>query len=160
MNLLSIFKRSLMLPKKEALFSLNRVSMRDAMVYIIILLFILFLPDIVHDFIRSSSSDNSFLLEVFVVRLLVLYPLLILFIMVSSISLLSALIIPIKELLKRKLKYQQLWKMTVFALTIPLIIIFAFRILQINEWYINLLPLIIYFVLMIKMITVYPKRKL
>jgi len=149
-----------MLPKKEALFSLNRVSMRDAMVYIIILLFIMFLPDIIFAFIDFKQIENRGLpQELFIVQIIVFYPLLILFLMVAGISILSGLTVPIKNLLKRKLKYQQLWKMSTFALTIPILIYLLFRIFQLNDWSINVLPMIIYFSLMIKMITVYPKRK-
>lgn len=43
MNFLINVKNSIQLPKKEALFRLNRVSMRDTMVYALIFTFILVL---------------------------------------------------------------------------------------------------------------------
>lgn len=160
MNLGSIFKNSLMLPKKESLFKLNRVSMRDTMVYIIILLFILFLPDMIQMIISYTERQTENLpSELYIVQVILLYPLLIVFLMVAGVSLLAAIAIPIKNLLKRKLKYQQLWKMTAFALTIPILIYLVLRLFDVSNWYINILPIIFYLFLMSKMIMVYPKRQ-
>ncbi|MGM8216646.1 DUF1189 family protein [Bacillaceae bacterium W0354] len=159
MNLLTIFKSSLMLPNKDVLFRLNRVSMRDTMVYIIVLLFIMFLPDIIHTLAHFGDGDHDDLpTQLYIVQIVVLYPMLILFIMVAGVSLLSGIMIPIKNILKRKLAYQQLWKMTVYALTIPILFYLVLRIFQVNYWLINIIPILFFVILMVKMITVYPKR--
>lgn len=76
-----------------------------------------------------------------------------------GLSVLSGLAVILRNLLHRKLAYQQLWKMTAFSLTIPMIFYLIFRIFQIETVWINLLPLMIYFFLITKMILVFPRVK-
>lgn len=74
MNFLINVKNSIQLPKKEALFRLNRVSMRDTMVYALIFTFILVLPDIFHAF-KSYQEVDYFGMprELYFIQLIILY---------------------------------------------------------------------------------------
>ncbi|WP_188208198.1 DUF1189 family protein [Alkalibacillus aidingensis] len=158
MNLLRIFKNSLRLPNKQALFSLNRENMRDTMVYILILIFILCLPDAVRIIYNFMTGESSVPTDVFIVQFTVLYPLMIIFLMVAGVSLHACTAYVIRSLSKRKLAYQQLWKMTSYALTIPILLLITFRMLTIEQTWINLIPFIVSHLLLYKMITVFPKR--
>ena len=160
MNFLINVKNSIQLPKKEALFRLNRVSMRDTMVYALIFTFILVLPDIFHAF-KSYQEVDYFGMprELYFIQLIILYPATIFLFVVIGLSVLSGLAVILRNLLHRKLAFQQLWKMTAFSLTIPMIFYLIFRIFQIETVWINLLPLMIYFFLITKMILVFPRVK-
>lgn len=160
MNFITILKNSLQLPEQKALFRLNRISMRDTMVYALILTFILVLPDIFHAFASYQEVDYFGMpRELYFIQLIILYPATIFLFVVIGLSILAGIATLLRNMLHRKLAYQQLWKMTAFALTIPMAIYFVFRIFQIETIWINLLPLLIYFFLMIKMITVFPRTK-
>jgi hypothetical protein len=157
-DLFIIFKNSLLLPKKEALFRLNRVSMRNTLTYIVCLMFLLFLPDVVKVVMDVEAGLEGLPKGSYITQVIVFYPLFILFIVVTGVSLLAALSLPIKEVLGRKLAYHQLWKMTTFAMTVPLIIYTVLKLFHVNSVVVNLLQLIILYFLIYKMILVYPKR--
>nr|WP_246569216.1 DUF1189 family protein [Allobacillus halotolerans] len=97
--------------------------------------------------------------ELYFIQLIILYPATIFLFVVIGLSVLSGLAVILRNLLHRKLAYQQLWKMTAFSLTIPMIFYLIFRIFQIETVWINLLPLMIYFFLITKMILVFPRVK-
>lgn len=157
MQLLNIFKQSIVLPKKEALFVLNRVSMRDTLTYIITLMFLLFIPEVVLMLVNLEANQSN--LSTYILQLIVFYPFFIVFFAISAVSLLAAISLVMKYWLKRKLLYQQLWKMTSFSLTLPLILYTILRYLSVGYLITNLLPLLLLYFLIYKMIVVYPKRR-
>ena len=159
MNLITIFYKSIQLPKKEALFSLNRISMRDTLVYIFVVIFVLFLPELIHAIVNADVDVEGLDVGTYILQVLVYYPLFIMFIVVAGISLLAAGALLLKTVLNRRLAYQQLWKMTSFAVTVPLIIYTLFNLVQLNSTITNWLPIVIYYILMYKMISVYPKMR-
>ena len=158
MNLLFIFKQSLFLPKKEALFHLNRMSMRDTITYMVCLLLLLLSPDIVKMILDTEVAHGALPRSVYIVQIIVIYPLLIFFIVVAGVSILAVTAAIVKRVLGRKLAYHHLWKMTVYALTLPLIIYTVLKFLPIDHFVVNILPLLIFYFLIYKMILVYPKR--
>jgi hypothetical protein len=158
-ELMIALKNSLLLPKKSAVFRLNRISMRNTLVYMFFLIFLALLPDFVIEMFSSISSSQNSGIEVFILQLIVLYPLFCIFLGIVVISLSASIATAIKSLLKRKLAYQQLWKMTVYALTVPLIIYFIISWLNYNHWSIYLLLFVLHYSIMTKMILVYPRRK-
>ncbi|MRG85713.1 DUF1189 family protein [Salinibacillus xinjiangensis] len=151
-------KNSFLLPKKEALFRLNRVSMRNTITYIVILLFLLFLPDVIQSVIHFEGNTDI-PRSMYILQLVVMYPFLIIFLSVAGISLLALGSYLLKMIFNRKLIYQQLWKMTTFALTIPLILYTLLKHNVGTNGLVNVIPIIILYVLIGKMITVFPKRK-
>lgn len=156
MKLTTIFRNSLLLPKKDALFKLNRISMRDTLVYIILLFLLLFLPDVIN-FVRNVQDVKGEIPDVVIIQVLFLYPAITIFFTILIITVLAGISYLLRNILKRKLAYHQLWKMTSYALTWPIIIYLLIKVINLNQLF--ALPiLILFFYLMTKMIQIYPKK--
>ncbi|SET99500.1 Protein of unknown function [Salinibacillus kushneri] len=150
-------KNSFLLPKKSALFRLNRISMRNTIVYISIILFLLFVPDVIQMIIQFEHTNIP--RSMYILQLCVIYPFLIIFLAVTGISLLAGISYILKGILRRKLAYQQLWKMTAFALTTPLILHVLFKHTIHFPLITNGLPLLVLYSIMYRMIITYPKKR-
>ncbi|QTM98823.1 DUF1189 domain-containing protein [Sediminibacillus dalangtanensis] len=159
MELIKIFKHSIALPKKQAVFWLNRVSMRDTLVYIFLLIFVLYLPEGYALAFQKNLLLDSDLRSVFILQSITFYPMYVIFTGLVVISALAAGALLMARLLHRKLAFQHLWKMTAFALTLPLIIYTAIKLTGWGNGYLVLLLLVGLYLILYKMITVYPKRK-
>jgi hypothetical protein len=156
-ELWTALKNSLMLPNKKAMFRLNRISMRNTLVYMFLLLFITLIPGFVMD-ASTQEIVNSDSLDLYILQLVVFYPFLCIFIGISGASLIAGGGLLIKTALKRKLAYQQVWKMTVFASTLPLFGHLILNMLKIHEWTYTLILLALLYILLTLMIMNYPKR--
>ncbi|WP_238389625.1 DUF1189 family protein [Virgibacillus sp. MSP4-1] len=156
-ELFTALKNSFLLPEKKALFRLNRISMRNTIVYISVILFLLFIPDVLQMILHFEDAEIP--RSMYALQLMVIYPFLIIFLAVSGISLLAGVSFLIKVLLRRRLAYQQLWKMTAFALTIPLLLHVLLKYTVDYSFMINGVPLLVLYFLMYRMILVYPQRR-
>ncbi|SEP94610.1 DUF1189 family protein [Piscibacillus halophilus] len=156
MKLSTILQNSLLLPKKDALFKLNRMNMRDTLVYINILFLILFLPDIIR-FINNVKDAKGSIPDVVIIQVVFLYPALMIFITTLIVTLLAGIAYFIRNIIKRKLAFHQLWKMTAYALTWPILLYLLIKIIDLNN-FLMIIPLLLYLLLITKMITIYPKR--
>ena len=157
MRLFVIFKNSLLLPRNKALFYLNRVSVMETIVYMGCLMFFLFLPYIVKLIVNMEKTVSELPNSIYLFQIIVFYPFFILFFIVGGVSLLAVLSLGMNWLLKRKLTYQHLWKMTAYALTWPLIIYSVLILFEIRQTAVTLLPLVFCYTLLYRMILVYPK---
>ncbi|MBB6452485.1 ABC-type multidrug transport system permease subunit [Salirhabdus euzebyi] len=155
MGLLIALKNSLLLPKKEALFRLNRVGMLHTMTYLFVLMIVLFIPNLVNNIENLSRNEEK---SMYMLQVIVFYPFVIFFTMICLVSILTFLSFIISKLVKRKLTYQLLWKMTTFAITIPLLIHSIVSVIGYNNPGIIALLLLILYTLMYKMIIIYPKK--
>ncbi|MFC4403063.1 DUF1189 family protein [Gracilibacillus xinjiangensis] len=158
MNLISIIKSCAKLPQKKALFQLNRVSMRDTLVYLFLLFFISFLPNVILNIITFEADESVLSYTQFLLQMIVSYPFLMMFLVITSISVFAFFALIIRTVLKRKLAYQQLWKMTGFAMLFPLIFyhILFFTPLSNNIGFI--ISLVWLYVLIYRMIVIFPKK--
>ena len=156
MGVLHALKLSLLLPSKHAVFQLNRVKTTDFLVYILLLHLLISLPNgvrLISNSINSGEFGKESLLILFI------YPLFIMLFGIIGILLLASIGILIRAITKRKLVYQLLWKMTVYALTYPIILYTLFDVLNITHWIVNLLLLVIFLLIFLKMILAYPKTR-
>ncbi|MFD2637542.1 DUF1189 family protein [Piscibacillus salipiscarius] len=156
MKLGTILKNSLLLPKKDALFKLNRMNMRDTLVFINLLFLILFLPDAIR-FVQNVKDTNGSIPDVVIIQVVFLYPALTIFLTTLIVTALAGISYLIRNSLNRKLAYHQLWKMTSYALTWPIIIFLFIKIFMLNLLFI-LISIVIFLYLITKMILIYPKR--
>lgn len=157
MGVLNALKLSLSLPNKKAVFQLNRVKTKDFFLYILLLHIFLGLPGAVNmlsEFIQSGELSAAFLLAS------TLYPFLIVTFGIVGISVLAAIGLLITTLLKRKLVYQLLWKMAMFATTTPIILYTLFDFLGMINGLVNTLLFVFFIFSLTKMILVYPKAKI
>ncbi|ARI79028.1 DUF1189 family protein [Halobacillus mangrovi] len=148
---------SLRLPKKEAMFRLNRKGMTNTIVYLFVLLAVLFLPDM----IRTIRNLDTNLTEVsrgqYLVQVIVFYPMFILFLILIGVSMLAGIALLMRKALGRKLTYQQLWKLTAYAATLPLILTVVLKNIAIPDGVSAILFFVLFSFLMYRMITIYPK---
>lgn len=153
------FKESLKLPRKKAMFALNRTGMDIVVVYLFILLLFVSVPPLIEQINETqiASVDIKRLFRIIYFFIFYYLPLnLIVFTFISGIAFVGK---GIAYALKRKLHYSLLWKMTAFTTTIPFIIYtIAALFLPISD---SILWIgIVYTLLMlIRLITIYPPRR-
>ncbi|SHM51895.1 DUF1189 family protein [Gracilibacillus kekensis] len=159
MAILSILRKSASLPKKEAMFWLNRISMRDTLVYLFLLFFISFLPNVILIISQFDPTQSQIPYSQYLLQVIVFYPFFMMFLIVSSISILTLGSWLIKWLCQRKLAYQQLWKMTSYALLWPLLIYHLLFFTKLPVTFSFTIGLVLLYIILFKMIISYPKKK-
>ncbi|HLR75059.1 MAG TPA: DUF1189 family protein [Virgibacillus sp.] len=147
-------KIGLQLPKKEAVFQLNRVKTMHFLCYIFLLHVLIALPNGIR-LIKASFSRGEFGKESLLI--LFIYPLFIVLFGLLGISILASIGLFLRRIAKRKLVYQLLWKMTVYALTYPVLLYVIFDVLHYTSWLTNLILFSVFLVIFTRMILVYPK---
>lgn len=145
-----------MLPKKEAMFRLNRVSMKITTMYIFILIFILNIPSQITLLLEKGITELP--RSSYITQILIFYPFVIFFSAIIGISFIAFISLLLTKLLKRKLTFQQLWKMSAYASTSPLLLYTLMNQFVDAEVFILFVFLIMLFFILFKMICIYPKR--
>lgn len=156
MGVLNALKLSLSLPNKKAVFQLNRVKTKDFFLYILFLHILLGLPGAIGmliEFISKGEMDGSFLLAA------TLYPFLIVTLGIVGISLLATIGLMIRTITKRRLVYQLLWKMAMYASTTPIVLYMIFDLFGSVNWIFNSLLFGWFLFTFTRMILVYPRMK-
>ncbi|WP_231622436.1 DUF1189 family protein [Halobacillus karajensis] len=148
---------SLRLPKKEAMFHLNRKGITNTIGYLFVLLLLLFLPDMITSIIYLETNVTEISRGMYIVQFLVFYPLLIVFLILVGVSVLAGGSLLMRKFLSRKLTYQQLWKLTAYASTLPLILSILLKYITVPDAFSALIFIGIFTYYMYRMITVYPK---
>lgn len=159
MIMIEAMLNSFRLPNKKAMFKLNRIGMDIVVIYLFILLFIVSIPALINQLqITNGLADGlPFILKLIYFLMFYYLPLLIgVFIL---ISILSFIFLGISKVMKRKLRYQIIWKLIAFTTTVPFLIytILAF-IYPISDRYL-LFAVVYSLVLLVLMILKYPKRR-
>lgn len=159
MIMIEAMLNSFRLPNKKAMFKLNRIGMDTVVIYLFILLFIVSIPALINQLqITNGLADGlPFILKLIYFFMFYYLPLLIgVFIL---ISILSFIFLGISKVMKRKLRYQIIWKLIAFTTTVPFLIytILAF-IYPISDRYL-LFAIVYSLVLLVLMILKYPKRR-
>lgn len=160
MNFLQTFLHSIKLPNKKAIFQLNRIGMDITVIYMFILLLLVSVPSLIDRLTATSGPGtglNSFFLVIYFFIFYYLPLVLIVFLLLS----LSAYIgVGIAKLMKRKLRYPILWKMSAYTTTIPFLLYTVtalfFSVSNSFLW----LFLVYTLIFLIKIISVYPKRRI
>ncbi|WP_067727784.1 hypothetical protein [Oceanobacillus damuensis] len=156
---LQVFLHSIRLPRKDAMFQLNRIGMDAAVIYMFILLAIVSVPELIERLSATTGfgADLNFILKLIYFFMFYYLPLTIIVIM--CLSLIAYAGRGLTYLMRRKLRYPVLWKMCAFTTTIPFlfyaVITFIF---QVSDIY--LVFAFIYTTgLLVRMILHYPKRR-
>jgi hypothetical protein len=153
------FILSLQLPAKQTVFKLNRIPMDITVFYMFILLFIVSLPSLVEQLTKTTGIGSEMNIVFRFIYFFIFYYLPLTIMVFLLITLLAYVFTWIAKVMQRKLKLQILWKMIAYSTTIPFIayMVIAF-IYPIDDGYL-LYTLIWTLFLLLKIITVYPKRK-
>ncbi|MGY0694138.1 DUF1189 family protein [Virgibacillus sp. FSP13] len=159
MTFFEAFKHSIKLPTKNAMFKLNRIGMDVTVVYMFILLLIVSLPSLIDQLTTSSGAGANLQLFFLLVYFFIFYylPLVIfVFVMLSAVAYIGTWI---SRTLHRKIRFAILWKMCAYTTTIPFLLytLIAFIFPISDKWLWLFLGYT--FILMVKIITIYPRRK-
>lgn len=153
------FLESIKLPSKQALFKLNRTGMDTVVIYIFILLLFVSIPSLLDQIlgIHNPSIDLSLFFLIIYFFIFYYLPLnVLIFILLSVIAFIA---LGITKLMKRKLRFAILWKMTAYTTTLPFLLYTVTAIFfQISDLFLWL-SILYTFILLMKMISIYPKRR-
>lgn len=159
MVFLTSFIESLQLPKKKSVFKLNRIGMDIVVIYMFIVLAIVSLPTLLNQIKNSSELSIEIGPFFYLIYFFIFHYLVIVVLIFIVISIIAYIATKLTHLSGRKLHYSVLWKMSAFSTTLPFLLytILAFF-YNLND---NFLWLSFFytFLLLYKIITIYPKRK-
>lgn len=153
------FLESIKLPQKKALFKLNRTGMDIVVIYMFILLLFVSLPNLLQQIF--NKADLSLEIDTFflIIYFFIFYYLPMVVIVFLVISLIAYIGVGIAKIMKRKLRFAILWKMVAFTTTIPFTLYVLLALFfHLSDTFL-LLSLLYTFILLIKMISIYPKRR-
>src|SRR5690625_976370 len=117
-SLWQMFIHSFQLPKKQAVFTLNRIGMDTTVFYLFILIAIASIPT----YIEQLQQNETLSLFFFTIFFFMFHYLIVTIFIFIAISVLTGLTLLIANMAKRKLRYAILWKMAASATTIPFLI--------------------------------------
>lgn len=158
MIFIKTFLESLKLPNKQALFRLNRVGMDIVVIYMFILILLASVPSLVSQIEANSVSDMNMNVFFLLIYFFIFYYLPVTVFIFGLLSLVACAGVGIANLLKRKLRFAILWKMTAFTSTIPLILFTILTFFLDIPTYFFWIAIIYILIMLIRMITIYPKR--
>lgn len=159
MILIEAFINSLKLPSKNAMFKLNRIGMDIVVFYLFILIFIVSIPQLVVQLrVTDTLADRlPFILKL--VYFFMFYYLPLTIAVFLFLTIMAYIGVWMAKLMKRKLRFQIIWKLLAFTTTIPfLLYMLLASLFQISDKYL-FFAIIYSFVLLIIMIFKFPKRR-
>jgi len=159
MGIISSFVNSIMLPRKKAVLNINRIKIGSSVLYFALLIFIVTIPNLIRLLTSDNSEFNGLPRGIFVFQTLVFYPFQTIFFGLIGISLLAAVGVLMNKAVKRRVKYALLWKMSLHASTIPLILYAIMSNLFTVHYYLSAILLLLVIYILYRMITVFPKPK-
>lgn len=154
-SLWSMFVNSLQLPKKQAVFTLNRVGMDVVVFYLFIFIAISSIPSYVHQYIDNEKLS----IFIFTIFFFIFHYLVVLIVIFTMISIIAGILKFIASLVKRKLHYSILWKMTASATTIPFILYTIIAFFYDVELIFIIVAAVFILIIVTKTIFIYPRRR-
>lgn len=157
-GLTEALKQSVKLPNKKATFALNRIGMDTAVIYLFIIIAIASIPNLIEQLLTTefSAQIHPFFLAIY----FFIFNYLVLLVMIFSLlSLFAYVMTVIAKILQRKLLFSILWKMSAFALTIPLIVFTVLSYFFPLTYIFVTIALVYMTFVLVKIILIYPKRR-
>ncbi|GAB3053892.1 hypothetical protein GCM10027286_16690 [Virgibacillus ainsalahensis] len=159
MIFLQAFVHSIKLPSKNAIFKLNRIGMDITVGYMFILLFLVSVPSLISQLTATSGLGHDMNVIFKLIYFFMFYYLPLTIIVFLSLCLIAYIGTLIAKLTQRKLRFGMLWKMSAYTTTIPFLLYTVIALLvSVSDNYL-LLSFIYSFALLVKIISVYPKRR-
>ncbi len=151
---------SLTLPKRQSAFALNRIGMDITVIYLFILIGLASLPELFNQVFLNETSAAHLQIFFLIIYFFIFYYLILVVLVFINLSLIAYIGTLIARLGKRKLRYSIMWKMSAFATTLPLLLFSIVSFFYpLSPLFLLVSALYIFFIL-IKVIFIYPKRKL
>ncbi|WP_235792845.1 DUF1189 family protein [Virgibacillus salidurans] len=148
------------MPRKKAIFKLNRIGMDITVVYMFILLLLVSMPSLIDQLTATegqSANLNFLFLLIYFFMFYYLPMTIIVFLMLSLIAYIATIV---AKGMRRKLRFSILWKMAAYTTTIPFLLYTVIALLYPVSDVFLLLSLIYTLVLIVMIISVYPRRKI
>lgn len=159
MIFLRTFIESIKLPSKKALFKLNRTGMDIVVIYIAIILIFVSIPSFIDQLTTPGGLSERMNAFFFLIFFFIFYYLPLIVIVFAVLSFIAYLGTKLATLMGRKLRYQIIWKMCAFTTTIPFLIYTAIALFVPLSNTFLWLSLLYTVILLIKMILIFPRRK-
>lgn len=153
------FINSLQLPKKKAAFALNRVGMDIVVLYMFLLLALVSIPEYLHQISNSSSLNVDIGPFFYFIYFFFFHYLIIVLVIFAVLSLIAFIATKFASLTKRKLSFSLMWKMAAFSTTIPFLIYTVLAVFYDLSENFLWLSFLYTFLILYKVITIYPKIK-
>ena len=154
----NVFKHSIKLPQRQAVFALNRIGMDIAVLYLFFLLAIASLPALFDQLLINETTFHiqSFFLLIYI---FIFYYLPLVFIVFGGLSIIAYIGTRVARLSSRKLRFSILWKMSAFITTIPLLLFSIISFFYPLTFIFLTLAILFIGIVLTKIILMYPKRK-
>lgn len=158
-SFLNSFTNSIQLPKKQAVFHLNRIGMDITVLYLFLLLIIASIPALIDQIINIDAAAVDIHPFFWAIYFFIFYYLIfttIVFIVVSAIAYIATIL---ARIMNRKLRYNIMWKMVAFSTTLPFLLFTLFSIFfHVNYTFLSLTSIYIFFNIMM-IIRIYPAKR-
>lgn len=159
MIFLQTFTHSIQLPRKDAMFKLNRTGMDIAVIYMFMLLVFVSIPSLIDRLTATSGPGTDLNLFFLIIYFFIFYYLPMTVIVFLLLSLVAYIGTGIAKLMQRKLRFSLLWKMSAYLSTVPfLIYTLVALIFPISDGYLWF-ALLYTLIFLVKIISIYPKRR-
>ncbi|HLR40726.1 MAG TPA: DUF1189 family protein, partial [Virgibacillus sp.] len=122
MIFLQTFTHSIQLPRKDAMFKLNRTGMDIAVIYMFMLLVFVSIPSLIDRLTATSGPGTDLNLFFLIIYFFIFYYLPMTVIVFLLLSLVAYIGTGIAKLMQRKLRFSLLWKMSAYLSTVPFLI--------------------------------------
>ncbi|MGM0845588.1 MAG: hypothetical protein ACQEUT_11470 [Bacillota bacterium] len=155
MKLINIYINAIKLPNKKARIFLNKTDLTETLLYLFTWVIFINLPGFIELIMNGRGEDRLFLIQ-----FIILSPFFAAFALLTGISFITLLLMLLASALKRKLKYQYLWKMAAFSLPVPILAAYAADTLFQSEGLTAAVFIVIFGAIHLKMMLDFPKRKL
>ncbi|API92198.1 hypothetical protein J32TS6_35980 [Virgibacillus pantothenticus] len=116
------FAHSIKLPKKNAIFQLNRIGMDIAIIYMLFLNLLVSIPSFVQYVLAGDGVAEQLNLFFKIIYYFIFHYLPLSIMVFALLSIIAGIGTLLAKLMDRKLKFAILWKMTVFTTTIPFLL--------------------------------------
>lgn len=159
MTFWNIFRESIKLPSKKALFKLNRTGMDLSVIYMFILTFISSLPSLIGQLTNGIEANLHISTFFLIIYFFIFHYLPITTIVMIGVSLIAFIALGITKIMKRKLRFAILWKMTAYTTTIPFLLFTILAFIFPLSNYFLMLSILYTLILLIKMVSIYPQKR-
>lgn len=153
------FIHSIKLPNKNAIFKLNRIGMDITVIYMFLLLLLVAVPSFIAQWTGAENlmAEMNFLF--FLIYFFIFFYLPLTIIVFLSLSLVAYIAVAVARLMRRKLRFSILWKMSAYATTIPAVLYTVTALfIPVGNFFLILSVLFI-LIMLLAIISVYPKRR-
>ncbi|MFA1819659.1 DUF1189 family protein [Virgibacillus oceani] len=159
MIFLQAFIYSIKLPNKNAIFKLNRSGMDITVIYMFILLLFVTVPSFIDQWGGADNLTANMNFLFFIIYFFIFFYLPLTMIVFLFLSILAYIAVKIAQLMGRKLRFSILWKMSAYTTTIPAVLYTAIALFVPVSNFFLLAAMLFIFVMLLAIISVYPKRK-